>query len=73
MQKNIDAVKKAVSDNRRVTVKENEEALDINHKRVLFILHKKLGLSKVIAQWVPRLLTNDQKQNRATLSMALFN
>ena len=42
----------------------------ISSERVENILHKKLGMSKVSAQCMPRLLTPDQKCIRMTMSQA---
>lgn len=56
-QGNIDTMQKIALENQAVTGKENEETLSINHERVLFILHEKLGPSKVSVRWVAKLLT----------------
>lgn len=69
----IDAVDQMVKADRRVHVRQIAEALGISIGSVHSILHEKLGLSKVCARWVPRFLTNDQKQNRTQLSLALFH
>ncbi len=42
-----------------------EEALTpISHPTICKILHNEWGLSKVCARWVPKLLTDEHKQNR---------
>ena len=42
----------------------------ISRERVENILHTELGMSKVSARWVPRLLTSDQKLTRLVMSEA---
>ena len=42
----------------------------ISRERVENILHKELGMSKVSARWVPRLLTPDQKHTWLVMSQA---
>jgi histone-lysine N-methyltransferase SETMAR len=66
-------VKCLVESNRRLTVRDIAEESGISIGRVDFILKKKLGLSKLSARWVPRLLTDEQKRVRAELSLDLFH
>ena len=48
----------------RVTLKEMADELNLTTKAIHKILHRDLGFSKKPARWVPRLLTEDQKQVR---------
>jgi hypothetical protein len=50
-----------VKTDRRVTIRSISDTFGISTERVHFILHKKLGLSRICARWVPRLLTETQK------------
>jgi histone-lysine N-methyltransferase SETMAR len=38
------------------------ETIGISKERVGYILHEELGMKKLCARWVPRLLTADQKR-----------
>lgn len=69
----VTAVQRVVMADRRSTIRQIAKEVGISKERVGFILHQKLGLSKVSARWVPRLLSDEQKQNRAQLSLALFH
>ena len=45
----------------------------INFRAVQSILTDILGMSKVSARWVPRMLTDDQKRTRLDISMFLLS
>ena len=49
-------------------VREIAETVGISKDRVGHILHAILGMRKLSARWVPRLLTPDNKRNRETTS-----
>ncbi|XP_048259430.1 histone-lysine N-methyltransferase SETMAR-like [Haliotis rufescens] len=55
-------------DDRRVTQRQIANLVDISQERVHFILTDILGMHKVSARWVPKLLTADQKPQRENLS-----
>lgn len=57
-------IKVFVEQDRRVTVFQIAKEMGISTERVNYVLHKKLGLSKLSARWVPRLLTASQKAKR---------
>ena len=73
-QENIDRVTTLwdhmVMDNRRLAVNQIANAVGISRERLENILHNKLGMSKVSARWVPRLLTPYQKYTRLVRSQA---
>jgi histone-lysine N-methyltransferase SETMAR len=69
----VAAVQNLVMEDRRIKVREIAASLGISIDRVDYILRKKLRLSKLCSRWVPRLLTKDQKQRRAQLSLSLFH
>lgn len=53
---------------RRLKVREIADMVNISTERVHHILTEELGLSKLSARWVPRLLTADQKCNRLRIA-----
>jgi [histone H3]-lysine36 N-dimethyltransferase SETMAR len=55
-----------VRQNRRITVRDIEEEVGISFGSAQSILSE-LGYSKVCARWVPRLLTDEQRQNRVAI------
>lgn len=71
-------VENLLMDDRRVTINKIAEHCKISVGSVETILHKHLGVSKVSARWVPRMLTFEQKKNRvdsckAAIAQAAFN
>ncbi|UYV62056.1 hypothetical protein LAZ67_1007664 [Cordylochernes scorpioides] len=74
-QENIDKIHDLVMLDRIMTVRKIEETLGIPKTTVDRILREHLGLRKLSARWVPKLLTPDQKAVRRKLSsdnLALF-
>lgn len=69
---NIKKIHQMVLDDRRMKVREIEEALGISKERICHILNEELGMRKLSARWVPRLLTLDQKRIRMNISKALL-
>ena len=72
----IEKIRNMVLADRRLKVREIVEAIGISHGSVVSILKDHLGMKKLSARWVPRLLTIDHKRNRVTTSiecLALFN
>ena len=64
----IDKVHDIVLNNHRLKVREIRETVNISVGRVWHILHECLGMGKLSARWVPRLLTADHKQARVVAS-----
>ncbi|UYV84538.1 hypothetical protein LAZ67_X002509 [Cordylochernes scorpioides] len=60
-QENIDKIHVLVMLDRRMTVRRIEETLGILKTTVDWIMRENLGLGKLSARWVPKLLTSDQK------------
>ena len=60
---NVQAVEKLVLEDRRSTVASLAMTTGISVGSVATILHEHLGLSKVCARWVPRMLTTEMKQH----------
>lgn len=61
---NVAAVEKMLQRDRRLTIREISDEIGIGTRQVHTILHDHLGVSKVSARWVPRLLGPEQKLNR---------
>lgn len=71
----IDHVQKIILDDRRTTERKIAFELKISQERVHNIIHHELGMNKVSARWVPRLLTPENKRARFLISrdnLALF-
>jgi histone-lysine N-methyltransferase SETMAR len=75
-EKFCNAVEKLVMEDRRIKVREIAGEIGISTGSVESILHEKLGLIKVCARWVPRMLSPVQRADRVAISRAnldLFN
>jgi hypothetical protein len=62
-----------IRENRRLTVREVSEEVGICKRSCHTILTEKLKMHRVAAEFVPRLLTEEQKQNRITVSQELLD
>ncbi|GBM25902.1 hypothetical protein AVEN_247397-1, partial [Araneus ventricosus] len=60
----ISAVDDLIPQNRRITTREIAVELSISKGTVHHVIHKKLGYGKVCAQWVLKLLSENQKTAR---------
>lgn len=67
-EENIEKVRQEVMKNRRVRCWELAEALRIPKTSIYRILTEDLGMKKLSARWVPRLLTPENKQSRIETS-----
>lgn len=65
---NVKKVLDLVLADRRLKVRELAECMGISKDRVGYILHEILGMRKLSARWVPRLLTPENKWKRETVS-----
>ncbi|XP_026737518.1 protein GVQW3-like [Trichoplusia ni] len=65
---NVEKVEKLVLEDARLKKKQIAEMTGVSSTTVLNILHDHLGMSKVCARWVPRMLTPLQKQQRVECS-----
>ena len=70
---NIDEVKKIVLTNRRITVREVAEDLNISIGSCHSIFTNDLGMRRVAAKFVPKLLNFDQKQHRINIAKELLD
>ncbi len=50
-----------------------EDLTPISHPTICKILHEELGVSKVCALWVPKLLTDKHKQNRMAAAIEFLS
>ena len=55
-------------EDRRITVRDIAEQLDVSRGTVHNILTRQLKMNKVCARWVPRLLTDENMQDRVSAS-----
>ena len=62
-----------IRENRRLTVREVSEEVGICKSSCHTILTEKLKMHRVAANFVPRLLTEEQKQNRVAVSQELLD
>ncbi|GFR27136.1 mariner transposase [Trichonephila clavata] len=74
-ENNVTKIHDLVLADHRLKVSEIAEIVSISKDHVAHILHEILGIRKLSARWVPRLLTPDNKRNLVTTSeqcLALF-
>ena len=65
-EKHIADVCSTVRENRRITIRELSEERSISFGSVQAILTEDLGMRRVSAKFVPKLLSADQKDNRVS-------
>lgn len=61
---NILAVEQYLLEDRHVTYREIEAALNISGTTIQKILHEALGVRKLVSRWIPHLLSDEQKATR---------
>ena len=61
---NVERVKQKVRSDRRLTARMIADELDMNSERVWRIITEDLGMPKIFAKMVPRLLNEGQKERR---------
>jgi len=69
----IEKVRSVICENRRLTIREVSEEVGICKSSCHTILTEKLKVPRVAAKFVPRLLTEEQKQNRVSISQELLD
>jgi [histone H3]-lysine36 N-dimethyltransferase SETMAR len=72
-KENCQKIESMVMANRRLKANEIAKELSISKTSVLEILHDCLGMSKVCARWVPRMLSPMQKQDRMQICQSLLD
>ena len=68
----IDKIQDMILSVRRIRVREIIKATTISQGTVFSILHEKLGVKKILARLVPRLLSEENKRNRVVDSEAIL-
>lgn len=71
-QENIDKVHDMILNDRRIHIHHIVNELELSYGVVHRIIHDHLGLVKLSARWVPRMLTADQKRRRVTVCTELL-
>ena len=66
-------MKDAINMNRRLTIREICDNLNLSFGTVQTILKKKLNMRKVAARWIPKLLNSDQKKSRVEAAKSFLN
>ena len=69
----IGKVRSVIRENRRLTIREVSEEVGICKSSCHAILTEKIKMHRVAAKFVPRLLTEEQKQNRVSVSQELLD
>ena len=64
----VEKIEKPVLEDARLKKRQLAEMVGVSPTTILNILHQHLGMSKVSARWVPRMLTPLQKQQRVECS-----
>ncbi|XP_046964592.1 uncharacterized protein LOC124533404 [Vanessa cardui] len=72
-EENIEAAKKIVLENRRVTIREVAEDVGISIGSCHTIFSDILGMKRVAAKFVSKLLNFEQKQRRISIAQELLN
>ncbi|KYQ56039.1 hypothetical protein ALC60_05022, partial [Trachymyrmex zeteki] len=70
---NVQEVKEIVLKNRRITIREIVDDLNISFGSCQSILTDVLGMTRVSAKFVPKLLNLDQKQCRMNIAQDMLN
>jgi len=60
---NVQIVNDMLKEDRRLTIRHIAETIDIHATAVYRIVSGDLGMKRVSAHWVPRMLTDEEKQN----------
>ncbi|CAH2257986.1 jg25254 [Pararge aegeria aegeria] len=69
----IQKVEKLILEDARLKKKQLAEMVGVSDTTIFKILHDHLGMTKVSARWVPRMLTPPQKQQRVECSRAFLD
>jgi len=70
-QENVERVSEMILSNRRLTIREISEDLNISYGSVQNILTTDLNMRRASAKFVPRVLTVQQKQQHLSISLEL--
>ena len=70
---NVKDARAMILENRRVTIDEVANHFEISHGSACDIIHNRLGFRKVCARWVPKELTEEQRNNRVAVCQRLLD
>ena len=70
---NVETMKKMIMENRRITIREVADEVGISFGSCQAIFTDVLGMKRVAAKFVPKLLNFDQKQHRMNIAQELLN
>ncbi len=68
----VELVMSDIEDNRRVTIKTLATRYDMSVSTMHALVTEQLGLAKKSARWIPKLLTDEQKEERVRCSTAFL-
>jgi histone-lysine N-methyltransferase SETMAR len=68
---NVSKINEMIKANRRLTIREISNALNISFGSVQHVLTKNINMRRVSANFVPRLLLQEQKERRLSISLEL--
>jgi len=71
-EENVTKVRNLVRSDRRLTVRMISSVLNLNRQTVHKILTFELGMQKICAKLVPKIITNVQKENRRNVCLDLL-
>ena len=69
---NVDLVLKTMDQDRRITVRQLEEVLGIPKTFIHTIVTEHLSMTRIVARWVPKLLSDVQKNQRKSVCKDLL-
>ena len=69
---NTTRIESALDEDRRSTLRQLEETLGISKSTIHNVVSQTLGMSRVSARWVPKLLTDEQKRRRVVVCRDLI-
>ena len=70
---NASQVDLLIQSDRRLKVREIADKLDLSKDTVHWIVHDMLGYRKVSARWMPKMLSDEHKEQRVTISQTLLD
>ena len=70
---NVEDARAMILENRQVTIDELANHFEISHGSAYDIIRNRLDFHKVCARWVPKQLTEEQKNNRVAICQCLLD
>ena len=71
-QQNIELIRDLITENPKSKIHQLEASTGLSHGTIFKILHDYLGMSKLCARWIPKILTTEQLNARVTTSLDLI-